>query len=113
MSNDLWASRLLMSQWPDSTRARDSSETTQLSITPAQVDTSGSRKEAYCRRPELPRFAPVNLQTPTWPYPTIKQGDRLCANLEELNKEGGAVSGALQMLENGVDFLLGISSPTT
>jgi len=37
--------RLSMSQWPNSTSARDSSETTPLSITPAQADTSGTRKE--------------------------------------------------------------------
>ena len=45
MSNDLWASRLLMSRGPDSTGARDRSETTQLSITPEQADASGARKE--------------------------------------------------------------------
>ena len=36
---------LLMSQWPNSTRAQDSVETTRLRVTPAPAGTSGARKE--------------------------------------------------------------------
>jgi hypothetical protein len=33
--------------------------------------------------------------------------DRLCANLEELDKEDDTVDVALRVLTNGADFLLG------
>src|SRR5271163_4826217 len=46
VSGDFWTSRLLTSQWPNSTGAHRISEATRFSISPATASTSGASKKA-------------------------------------------------------------------
>src|SRR5271157_4751800 len=74
MSNDLWASRLLMSQWPNSTGAHRISEGTWFSISPATASTSGASKKAERASMQLAHFSqPVTeAPSPTGAPPTIE-----------------------------------------
>src|SRR5271157_1470404 len=64
MSDDLWASRLLMSQWPNSTGAHRISEATRFSISPATASTSGASKKAERAFMQLAHFSQPKTEAP-------------------------------------------------
>src|SRR5271157_1472938 len=106
MSNDLWASRLLMSQWSNSTGAHRISEATRFSISPASAGTSETSKKgegaskqlAHFSQPET-RASSLHGSTPQdrdeegdpGSQPVLeeqdKEGDTSCATLGDLDKE--------------------------
>jgi hypothetical protein len=62
VSSDFWASRLLTSQWPNSTGAHRISEATRFSISPATASTSGASRKAERNFIHLAHFS----QSKTW-----------------------------------------------
>src|SRR5271157_5034964 len=73
-SNDLWASRMSMSRWSNSTGAQRSSEATRLSISPAPANSSGATKKAEMGFMQLAHFGQPKPKapSPTGPPLTIK-----------------------------------------
>src|SRR5271157_5427257 len=57
MSGDLWTSRLLISQWPNSTGAHRISEATRFSISPASAGTSEASKKGKGASKQLAHFS--------------------------------------------------------
>src|SRR3974377_2075494 len=125
MSGDLWASRLLMSQWPNSTGADRISEATQFSISPAPASTSAASKKGEGTTRQLAHFGqplveaffsrnPSTIET----RKEIRNSSVFSRNktnkktiLAQLrgdqDKERDGVGGALRMLGNGADFPIG------
>ena len=64
MLDDLWASRLLMSQWPNSTGAYRISEATRFSISPASAGTSEASKKAERAFMQLAHFSQPKMEAP-------------------------------------------------
>ena len=64
MLDDLWASRLLMSQWPNSTGAQRMFEATRFSISPATASTSGASKKAERAFMQLAHFSQSKMEAP-------------------------------------------------
>src|SRR5271157_2916423 len=64
MSDDLWASRLLMSQWPNSTGAHRMFEAARFSISPASASTSGASKKAERAFMQLAHFSQPKTEAP-------------------------------------------------
>jgi hypothetical protein len=65
MSGDLWASRSLMSQWPNSTGAHRISEATRFSISPATASTSGASDKDERAFIQLAHFSQPKTKAPT------------------------------------------------
>jgi hypothetical protein len=115
MSDDLWASRLLMSQWPNSTGAHRISEETRFSISPATASTSGASKKAERAFMQLAHFSQPNTRADVLNHGSTaydrneegdpgsqrvleeqdKEGDTVCASLGDLDKKRDVVSVAL------------------
>ena len=64
MLDDLWASHLLMSQWPNSTGAQRMFEATRFSISPATASTSGASKKAERAFMQLAHFSQPKMEAP-------------------------------------------------
>ena len=126
MSGDLWASRLLMSQWPNSTSAHRISEATQFSISSAPASTSRASKKAEKTFTQLAQFSQPKTEAPS-PIEALaddrnkegdpefqrvleerdKEGDSSCATPRKLDEEGDAVGDSLEMLTTAAELLLG------
>jgi hypothetical protein len=128
MSNDLWASRLLMSQWSNSTGAHRISEATRFSISPASAGTSETSKKGEGASKQLAHFSQPETRASSLHGSTPqdrdeegdpgsqrvleeqdKEGDTFCATLGDLDKERDDVGVALQMLKTAADSLIGPS----
>ena len=126
MSNDLWASRLLMSQWSNSTGAHRISEATRFSISPASAGTSETSKKGEGASKQLAHFSQPETRASSLHGSTPqdrdeegdpgsqrvleeqdKEGDTFCATLGDLDKERDDVGVALQMLKTAADSLIG------
>jgi hypothetical protein len=91
-SNDLWASRMSMSRWSNSTGAQRSSEATRLSISPAPANSSGATKKAenglHAVGPLRPTKDEGTVTHGTTPHDRNEEGDpELPLDLEERDKE--------------------------
>jgi len=125
MSGDLWASRLLMSQWPNSTGADRISEATQFSISPAPASTSAASKKGEGTTRQLAHFGQPLVEAFFSRHPSTIETRKEIRNssvfsrnktnkktiLAQLrgdqDKERDGVGGALRMLGNGADFPIG------
>ncbi len=93
MLDDLWASRLLMSQWPNSTGAQRMFEATRFSISPASASTSGASKKAKRAFLQLAHFSQAKTEAPLptgalLTMETTKEiGNRSAFSTNETNKE--------------------------
>src|SRR5271166_944191 len=93
MSGDLWASRLLISQWPNSTGAHGISEATRFSISPAPANSSGASKKAEMGLMQLAHFGQPKTKapSPSGPPLTIETrkeiGNRSAFSTNETKKE--------------------------
>ena len=130
MSGDLWASRLLMSQWPNSTGADRISEATQFSISPAPASTSAASKKGEGTTRQLAHFGQPLVEAFFSRHPSTIETRKEIRNssvfsrnktnkktiLAQLrgdqDKERDGVGGALRMLGNGADFPIGPSYST-
>jgi hypothetical protein len=93
MSDDLRASRLFMSQWPNSTGAHRICEATQFSISPAPASTSRASKKAEKGLHAVGSVQPIEdggaLIHRSSPQDRNEEGDpELLLDLEERDKEG-------------------------
>jgi|SRR5271165_1407436 len=115
MSDDLWASRFLMSQWPNSTGAHCISEATRFSISPASAGTSDASKKRKGASMQLAHFSQPKTRAGVLTHGSTahdrneegdpgsqrvleeqdKEGDTFCASLGDLDKERDVVSVAL------------------
>src|SRR5271157_1487104 len=112
MSGDLWASRLLISQWPNSTGAHRILEATRFSISPACAGTSEARKKDEGGYIQLTHFSQPKTRAGVLTHGSTahdrneeedpgsqrvlgeqdKEGDTVCATLGDLDKERDVVS---------------------
>src|SRR5271157_1588178 len=126
MSNGLWASRLLMSQWPNSTGAYRISEATRFSISPASAGTSEASKKAERASMQLAHFsqpkteAPSSTGAPLRIETTEEIGNRSAFSRKETKKETNlsqpgerdierdSGGGSLQTITSGSEFPIGV-----
>src|SRR5208282_2120875 len=105
------ASRLLMSQWSNSTGAHRISEATRFSISPASAGTSETSKKGEGASKQLAHFSQPETRASSLhasnPQDRDEAGDTFCATLWDLDKERDDVGVALQMLTTAADSLIG------
>ena len=81
--NDLWASRMSMSRWSNTTESQRSSEATRLSISPAPTDSSEVSKKAETAFSQLAHFSQpqTKAQPPTGPPIETRQEIQMCRSI--------------------------------